>query len=291
MKRAKHIDVRDHYFKDCITSGSARIGYKGSATNTSSGFAKPLDRTLFDMFRAGVFLRLPNHSCWAQEEHWSMRVYVKHQSTTIRLAYTSSIKVRQFDLLDPAGILLPFLLARVFMVIRTILSSFDNDRNTTSRHGPSHVELCSGKGQGKFNFFQAQSEKDRVYLYYSDRCRKDESIVLMDMNEEARKVAGLLLDLASRVVVLWCLTYTRIIQQYLLCFLYNLQLMEKYVGFWFQVNVQHIVAHYVLLERVYKLLKESLFLINGKVRRLEKCKSSLAAAVCIYLPAPMRLWL
>ncbi len=51
MRRAKHIEIRYHYVRECVGRGSIEPVYIASEQNTADGFTKALDRTKFEKFR------------------------------------------------------------------------------------------------------------------------------------------------------------------------------------------------------------------------------------------------
>lgn len=57
MKRAKHIDVRCHYFRHYVTCQQGTVKYDPSESNSSDGFTKPLARIKFNKFLRSLGLQ------------------------------------------------------------------------------------------------------------------------------------------------------------------------------------------------------------------------------------------
>lgn len=59
MKRAKHLDVRFHYVRECVTQKKIELEYCPSDSNWADGFTKPLERIKFLKFRESIGVHPP----------------------------------------------------------------------------------------------------------------------------------------------------------------------------------------------------------------------------------------
>ena len=54
LKRAKHIDLENHFVKDTVPGGHATVIHINSNDNETDGFTKPLDTQNFQVFRKAI---------------------------------------------------------------------------------------------------------------------------------------------------------------------------------------------------------------------------------------------
>lgn len=68
MRKAKHIEVRHHYVRDCVNRGAVTVQEISSGANIADGFTKPLDKIKFEKFRDRLGVRCINKARDLQEE-------------------------------------------------------------------------------------------------------------------------------------------------------------------------------------------------------------------------------
>lgn len=68
MRKAKHIEVRHHFIRDCVSRGFISVEQIRSDDNIADGFTKPLDKIKFSLFRDRLGVRLMDSPRKLQEE-------------------------------------------------------------------------------------------------------------------------------------------------------------------------------------------------------------------------------